>query len=194
MKQEIEKRLKTKWLGRNLYFYKSIDSTQKEIYRLIEKYKKIQNGTVIIAQEQTDGIGTHGRKWYTGKNKNISFSFVVYPNCPINKIDGFTVKIAECLMNTIKEKTGILLEIKEPNDLIYKGKKVAGILTTSNSIKENVKQIIIGIGVNVNEIYFPEEITNISTSLKIIKDKEIEREDIIACFLNNFEILYEKYI
>ena len=79
-------KLNTKWLGKETIYYKEIDSTQKEVWRRI-KNKNIDNGTLILADIQTDGIGTHGRKWYTSQEENIAFSFVIYPNIQIQKIE-----------------------------------------------------------------------------------------------------------
>ena len=187
MEKEIQENLTTKWLGKNLIYYANIDSTQNEIYRLIEKNKKLKNGTVVIADEQTDGIGTHGRKWHSGNKENILFSFIIYPDCSINKIKGFTIKIAECMVKVIKKVCDISLEIKQPNDLVYNGKKVGGILTQSITNKEKVKQIVIGIGLNVNGLIFPKELENIAISLRQIIKKKIPRENIIIEFLNLFE-------
>lgn len=194
MKDEILKNLRTNWLGKNIIYYKSIDSTQKEIYRRLEKNEKIENGTVILAEKQINGIGTHDRKWYSAKGENISFSFILYPNCTINKLEGFTIKISEILVNEIKKVCNASLQIKEPNDLVYKGKKVGGILTKSTTNKNKVKQIVIGIGINVNSTSFPEELQNTAISLKQIAKTDVKKEIIIANFLNSFEKFLKKYI
>ena len=70
------KNLKTKFLGRNSIYYKEIDSTQSEILRLIEN-KEAKNGTLVMADIQTNGKGTHGRIWHTDETNNIAFSFVI---------------------------------------------------------------------------------------------------------------------
>ena len=75
--------LKTKYLGKEIFEFKEIDSTQKEIWRKIEN-GSASNGCLVIAEKQTSGIGTHGRKWYTD-SKNITFSFSIFPNCNISK-------------------------------------------------------------------------------------------------------------
>ena len=194
MKQEILKELTTEWMGKNILYYQSIDSTQKEAYRIIRSGEKLENGTVIIAEEQTAGIGTQDRKWYSGKKENISFTFILYPNCSVKKIEGFTTKIAECFVKTIQKLYSICLEIKYPNDLVYNGKKVGGILTQSTTNKEVVKQMVIGIGINANGIIFPKKLENIAISLKMITGKEISREKVIAEFFNAFEKQYEAMI
>ena len=97
------KNLKTNYLGKINTFYKTIDSTQAEIWRLIDN-KNIQNGTLIMADIQTKGKGTHGRIWHTDESKNIAFSFFVETNCKSNLLDGITIEIDDILIKIFKEK------------------------------------------------------------------------------------------
>ena len=120
------KNLKTSFLGKDLLYFKSIDSTQKEMYRRINE-NKIKNGTVIWADIQTEGIGTHGKKWYTDEENNIAFSFFVEMNCNLENLNGITLEIAETVLKIFANKYNITLQIKEPNDIYYNGKKLGGI-------------------------------------------------------------------
>lgn len=134
--------LKTKFLGRNFKFYEAVDSTQSEIWRLVEN-GKIENGTLVMADIQTAGKGTHGRVWHTDEGKDIAFSFYIETNCLAQKVEGITIEIAECLVEIIKEKYGILLDIKFPNDITYNGKKIGGILTESKIKADTCKYIVV---------------------------------------------------
>ena len=111
--------LNTKVLGRNLMFFETLDSTQKKVKSL----KRPENGTIVIANEQTAGIGTHDRKWFTGTGKNIAMSFVLFPGCNIQKISSLTTSIAECITCAIEKVCGNKLDIKEPNDIYYRRQK-----------------------------------------------------------------------
>lgn len=177
------KNLKTKYLGRNLLYFETIDSTQTYLKTL----KEPPNGTIVIADKQTAGIGTHERIWYTGIGKNIAMSFVILPNCTIQAIQNLTVSIAECMIETLDFLYQIKLSIKVPNDIYYQGKKVGGILTESMSKGEQIEKIYIGIGLNVNQEKFEEDLSQIATSLKIEFKKEFVREEIIVEFLNRLE-------
>lgn len=179
------KNLRTDFLGRNCIHYKSIDSTQLEIWRCIEKQEK--NGTVIIADRQTNGIGTHGRTWYTDSSNNIAFSFFLEMNCHIKKIEKIQIRIAEILIQILNEKYNIYLKIKEPNDIVYKDKKIGGILVQTKIISEQVKFLIVGIGINTNSENFREEIKDIATSIKNEFNIQIDNIEIITEFLNRFE-------
>ena len=179
------KNLKTKFLGKNNLYYEKIDSTQSEIWRLTKK--NIANGTLVMAGIQTNGLGTHGRKWYTDMENNIAFSFYLEVNCNIKQIEGITIEIAETLVDIIKEKYNIKLEIKFPNDLMFNNKKIGGILTESKIIGEEVRFLIIGIGINTCQKEFNDEIKDIASSIKEEFNVEIDAEDIIAEFCNCFE-------
>ena len=190
MNIEKIKQAKTKYIGKNVIYFNEIDSTQTEAKRNVEKYS---NGTVIIADMQTAGRGTHGRVWHT-KTDNIAMTIILKPEININKLEGFTVAIAENIRQSIKELYGIELEIKLPNDLLLNKKKICGILTEVVTIKEIVKEIFIGVGFNVNESDFSSDISNIATSLYKETKQVYCREDIICKTLENIEQELEKRI
>ena len=183
------KNLTTNFLGRNSIFYKRIDSTQDEIWRRLKK-GKINNGTLIMADIQERGRGTHGRVWHTDEEKNIAFSFLIKPNCSINKIDGLTTDIAKIILNILKEEYKVELEIKKPNDIVYHNKKIGGILTETKLVSEQVKYLVVGIGINTIKMQFTDDIKELATSIKKEFKKEIEAQEFIAKFCNKFE----KYI
>lgn len=181
------KGLKTKCLGRNVLFFKSLDSTQTKI----KSIRQPLDGTLVIADNQVAGVGTHDRKWYTGNGKNIAMSFVLLPNCNIKNLEKVTICIAKCMVKVVKKLYGIELEIKRPNDLFFREKKVGGILTETVCKGELVKKIYIGIGMNVNQEEFPGNLAEIATSLKREFGKEFDRQELIVEFLNQFE---EKFL
>ena len=188
----IEKNLKTKYIGRNIIYLEEVDSTQKlakNVGATIGRpcSKEITNGTVIITNMQTKGIGTHGRVWYTEPNVNILMTIIVKPNCNISKLEGLTKKVATDIKEVIWNLYKIKLEIKEPNDLMLNNKKIAGILTETKLEKEMVKELFIGIGFNVNQESFPKEIEKIATSLKKEMKNNYSREEIIAEVLSKID-------
>lgn len=186
-------KLKTKALGRKLLYFEEIDSTQDEIWRLI-KNKSIVNGTLVITEIQTKGKGTHGRMWHTDEKGNIAFSFYLEMECNIKKIQNITVEIAQIIVDIFKENYGISLEIKSPNDIIYLGKKIGGILTQSKVISENVRYIVVGIGMNTNKKKFSEDIIDIATSIKKEFGIKVDRNKVISEFCNRFEEIVNKIL
>ena len=146
--------IKNKFLGKEIKYFEVLPSSHSYVKEM-DKKNEIQEGEIIFAERQTDGVGTHSRKWYTGKNNNLAFSFVLYPNCNIKNLDKLTIIIAESLVQAVKELYLITLEIKKPNDIIFQGKKLCGILTEGITEGEITKKVFIGIGFNVNETIFP---------------------------------------
>lgn len=191
--------LKTKYIGKNAYFFKKIDSTQSMIQRLIDK-KKIVNGMLIMCDIQTNGKGTHGRRWITDEKNNIAFSIYIESDCKINKIENITIDIANILINIFESLYNIKIEIRKPNDLYIKGKKVGGILTEVRTSNCNVKYIVIGIGINTVKENFNNNLPNcifneIATSIKNEFHTNINRNIIIEEFCNRFEkYLFENKI
>ena len=153
--------------------------------------RNIRNGSLIITKRQTLGIGTHGRIWHTD-SENITFSFVIFPNCNIKKIENLTYKIAEILKDIFKNLYEINLEIKIPNDLMIRNKKVGGILTETKLQGEIVKSLVIGIGINTKINEFPKELEEIATSIKKEFDIRIDNLEVITEFCNNFEEYLEE--
>lgn len=159
-------------------YYKEIKSTHLHA-------KEIQNkgDVVLIAEEQTAGIGTKGRKWHTGENKNIAMTIIKHPKCKISELEGITIKIAEDIKEVIKEMYGYELQIKIPNDLMLNNKKICGILTEVHTQGDKIEYLLISIGFNVNETEFG-EFNDIATSLKKEYQKEFNREEIIINIIN----------
>lgn len=146
--------------------YEKIDSTQKEVWRRIEK------SIIISADIQTDGIGTHGRIWYTTQKGNIAFSIGLELNKSINNLNNLTIEIAEIILEVFENLYQIKLQIKHPNDIMINNQKVGGILTETKLQGEIVKYLVIGIGINTNN-------EEISTSIKKEFGIEIENSKVI---------------
>lgn len=108
--EEIENQTKQK-----IKYYKEINSTH-----LYAKQIANQGDNILIAEVQTAGIGTKGRCWHTGKNKNIAMTIIKHPTCSVQKLEGLTTKIAEAIVEVIKELYDYELKIKIPNDLMLK--------------------------------------------------------------------------
>lgn len=178
--------LKTKYLAQKFDYYKTIDSTQDEIWRRIEN-KNIENGETVFSELQTASYGTHGRIWHTDETEDIAFSFAIQTNSQIESLAGMTLEIAQIFVNIFKEYD-INLQIKLPNDLYLNDKKIGGILCQTKIIGENVRYIVIGIGINIGKMNFSEDIKEIATSIKKeFPNKEINKLEIIAKFCNIFE-------
>ena len=164
--------------------FKTISSTHAY---LKENNSKYTENTVILAEEQTGGIGTKGRNWHTGSNKNIAMSMLFRPQKNVKNLEGLTIEIAKRIQKIMEQKYNIKLTIKKPNDLMLNEKKICGILTESNTIGNKINYVIISIGFNVNEDKFPNELENIATSLYKETGKEFNKQKIIEDFIKTLE-------
>lgn len=186
MNLEKIRNAKTEIIGKNIQYQEEITSTHMVAKQIANDSKN--QGLILLTELQTEGIGTHGRIWYTGKYKNIAMTIILKPNCTVNKFEGLTKTIAISMQETIKELYNYKLAIKEPNDLLLNGKKICGILTEINTVATKVNYLIISLGFNVNEEKFSDETRTIATSLKREYGIEFEREEIIKRFIEILEI------
>lgn len=177
--------INTKVIGNKIIYFEEMESTQIMAKELAEK--NIENGTIIITDNQTKGIGTHDRKWLTSKGKNLTFSIIIYPKCSIKKLETLTIDIANIIIDSIYQIYNVNLKIKEPNDIVFNEKKMGGILTQATSKGNKVKYLVIGIGFNVNQTKFNDEIKDSATSMKKEFGKEFDREEILKKFSKEFE-------
>ncbi len=139
---------KTKVIGRDIQVFEQTTSTNDVIEKLARD--GVQEGVVVFAESQTKGRGRLGRKWISPAHKGLWFSILLRPDLRPQETTQLTVASATALRRAIKNVTGLLPEIKWPNDLLIGGKKVAGILTEMSAEVDRVRHVILGIGVDVN--------------------------------------------
>ena len=132
--------------------------------------------------------------WHTDEKNNIAFSFFINANTDVKNLDGITIEIARIILQVFKNLYNIELQIKEPNDIVYDNKKIGGILTETNLVGSLVKNLVIGIGINTNQLYFSDDIKEIATSIKEKFGIEIDNELVISEICNLFEKEYFKRI
>lgn len=191
---EIQLGLKTKMLGRHIHFEQSVSSTQKIAKNLAAE--GCPEGTIVVADEQTNGRGRMARTWYSPSGTGIWMSMIIRPNIPVNLTPQLTLLTAVAIVQAIEELTPLNPSIKWPNDIMLNGKKIVGILTELQAEADQVHSVIIGTGINVNQKveHFPEELQNIATSLKIETGTTLERAQLIQMILLKFEELYSLYL
>ncbi|EFD05718.1 biotin--[acetyl-CoA-carboxylase] ligase [Peptostreptococcus anaerobius] len=185
---EISHRLKTSFMGQRVDYFKTIDSTNIQANKIASQSPE---GTVVLADEQTKGKGRIGRTWVSEQNKGLYFSTILKPDIALMQAPFITQLVAASLTKTFLD-LGIEISIKWPNDLIYKGKKVAGILTEMSAEIDHISYIIVGIGINLYKKDFEDEIKDKATSFAN-EGIEIDRIEFLRKFFPNFEDLYEKF-
>lgn len=191
-KEEVSLHLHTKWLGKELYCFESLDSTNLEIRRLGES--GADHGTAVITEEQTMGRGRRGRGWLGEAGSGIWMSFLLRPEIQAQNSSMLTLVAALAVEEAIRETTGIRSQIKWPNDVIVNGKKICGILTEMSLQMDEINYIVVGIGINVNIESFPQELKEKATSLQIEGGTKIKRAPLAAKVLECFEKYYEIFL
>lgn len=185
--------LNTKFIGNKIYYYDSIDSTNTEAKNLAEK--NADEGWLVIAEEQTRGKGRIGRTWQSPKKTGIWMSLVLRPNVEPREVPQLTQLAAAAIVKALT-KFDIEAKIKWPNDLIINGKKICGILTEMAGSIEQLNYIIIGMGINVNQILedFDEELREKASSIYIESGKKINRQALVGEILNSIEFYYNEFL
>lgn len=142
---EITDGLKTKQLGKKIYYFDSIDSTQN----FATSISKNQNegGTVVISEIQKAGKGREGRTWISPKG-GIWLSIVLRPSFDVGKVTLMPFAAAVALSNAIQKTLGITTELKWPNDLTLNGKKVAGMIIDASIESTRIESLVLGVGIN----------------------------------------------
>lgn len=173
--------------------YKSIDSTNKEAGRLLQTGEKL-HGTAILAFDQTDGHGQYGRIWHTEPGKHLALSIIIEPNnMQPADLPLLVMKTSLALVRALKKIDNSLHPlIKWPNDIYIDGKKLAGILIENSISSHKVQHCIIGIGMNVNETSFPDEIPN-GVSLSMLTKKNYVIKTIAAVVKNEILRIVEEH-
>ena len=191
---EIRFGLKTKFIGRNIHYEETVESTQKIAHLLA--YQDVPEGTAILADEQLSGRGRMDRKWHSPKYTGIWMSLILRPNIPLNNAPQLTLLTAVAVVQAIEECTKLIPEIKWPNDILINGKKVTGILTELQAEADRIHAIIIGIGLNVNQKKgdFPIELQDKASSLFIEHGESIQRAELIRSIFMQMEKLYLLYL
>jgi BirA family biotin operon repressor/biotin-[acetyl-CoA-carboxylase] ligase len=191
---EIHLGLKTKMMGRAIHFEETVTSTQKIAQSLAND--GVQEGTIVVADQQTNGRGRMSRAWYSPSGTGIWMSMIIRPNIPVNTTPQLTLLTAVAIVQAIEELTPLKPDIKWPNDIMINGKKVVGILTELQAEADQVHSVIIGTGINVNQKTddFPEDLQNIATSLLIETETSWERAQLIQTILLRFESLYSLFL
>ena len=169
------------------YLYKKVESTNNVAIRLIKKGN--QSG-IILTDQQTKGKGKGKNRWISLKGNLFISIFFEIEKKGIN-FKQYAILNAYLLKKILSKFSLKKIDIKWPNDLLFKGKKIAGILCEYHSRKNPA--VIIGIGINVNQIKFPAGLKDIATSLKLEFGKDINRTALIKSLITQLDLQYNKF-
>lgn len=190
---EIKSLLHTDWVAKEVLYFDTIDSTNTKAQELAEK--GYPSGTLVVADKQESGKGRRGRSWVSPSGTGIFMTLMIKPDINPNNASMLTLVAALAVAKAITSVTGEEAMIKWPNDIVVNGKKVCGILTEMNAQFDYINHIVVGIGINVHNESFPEEISQMASSLMIeAGGKRFHRAQIIAETMSYFEQYYDTFL
>ncbi len=191
----IQNRLKTEVFGQEVYAFDTIDSTNRFAKDLAKAGKA--EGTLVYSEEQTHGQGRWGKSWHSPRGKGLWFSLILRPkiDSSLSQLNGLGIV---SLVQLIGKKFDFVPQIKEPNDLLFHNKKLAGILVETSRKRNSISYAILGIGLNVNQRQkdFVPELQNQAISLQMVTNQIIDRltllSDLLVQLENNYLLLVNR--
>ncbi|PYV44538.1 MAG: biotin--[acetyl-CoA-carboxylase] ligase [Acidobacteria bacterium] len=186
--QLIRRELRTKVLGKSLYHYFQVESTNDVAHQLAQQ--GVAEGGLIVAEEQTQGRGRLGRDWYSERRVGIYLSLILRPILKPRHATIINLAAAVAVSQAIESTCSLSTDIKWPNDVLVNNKKCSGILTEMSADLDQIKYMIVGIGINVNHQSFPKSLQGRASSLFLEGGRRFSRIEIILALLRCFEDLY----
>jgi len=192
---KIRNNLNTEVIGRkNLIVCEETVSTNIDAFKLASQ--GAEEGTVLVAENQTGGKGRFGRSWLSVQGRGLYLSIILRPQIAPSKASGITIAAAVALSDTLDEFGIKNHEIKWPNDILINGRKISGILTEMKGDADKIDFIITGIGINLNtrpEDYHS-DVKKIAASVSDSRGGDIDRCAFLQSLLRNFERYYLNFI
>lgn len=187
----IKSKISVDTVGTEIIVMKSVDSTNNEIKRRASN--GAPSGLIIAAETQTAGKGRFGRSWESSKD-GLYFTALIRPELPPVEIPSVTLASGYAVCLAIRKYTGCDAKIKWPNDIIIGRKKICGILTEMAAQSDRLDYVAIGIGINVNNTVFADEIKHKATSLFLETGKKIDRTDFFAEVINSLDKIIKSFL
>ena len=170
--------------GRAIHWFPVVESTMQVASEL--SARGCPSGTVVGADEQTAGHGRYGRAWHSEANSGLYISVVLRLQIPAESLPAVTLALGLAATEAILSAAGVTCDLRWPNDVMAAGKKCCGIL-----VQLQDGAIIAGIGVNVNQTAFPEELQPLATSLRIVSGVPQSRELLLERLLESIDSFME---
>ena len=190
-KEKISENLETEEIGKEILCFRKVFSTNS-IAKFLANHNA-EDGTVLISEIQTKARGRSGKKW-EAPDGGIWMSLILRPQVPPARIGLITLATGVAIAKSIRS-LGLDAKIKWPNDVLIHGDKISGVLTEVNATFNEIDWIVVGIGIdsNISLEDFSEDIRPGTTTLTEELPAEIDENELIAIFLNEFEEVYKLY-
>ncbi len=189
----IQARLRSRVIARSLEVVGEVASTNDAV--MAAGRTGAAEGLAVLADRQTAGRGRLGRRWASPAGVGLYTSILLRPALPASDAPLVTLAAALAVAEAIQEASGLIAQLKWPNDVLVDGRKVAGILTEMASVEAWVSHIVVGIGINVNHgpADLPEEVREVATSIRVAAGRSIPRGDLAAAVYNGLDRWYQVF-
>ena len=189
--EEIRAGLATQLLGKHIVHFYDTSSTNNEAKRLAAD--DAVEGTIVVSEAQTLGRGRLNRGWFSPHGGGVWVSVILRPPFPPQEAPKCTLMAAVATVEAIREASGLNCGIKWPNDILWQGRKLVGILTEMSAEMDAINFVVLGIGINVSlqESDFPEELRNIGASVSMGAEREVSRVEVLQKLLERLEYWYQ---
>ncbi len=186
--------LSTRDFGRVMRYGEQVTSTNDVILDMAEA--SAPHGAVCLADEQTAGRGRRGYRWFSPPGCGIWASVLLRPRMSASRTPPLTLCSGAAVARALEAATGVTVEIKWPNDLLIRNRKVAGILAETRVTAADQPVVVVGMGINVNHTrdLFPDDLSDSATSLRIESGGPVPRQDLLMAVLASFESAYERFM
>lgn len=185
----VQPQLTTRELGRIYQAFARVDSTNRAARAWA--MEGASHGAAVCAAQQSQGRGRRGRGWESPPGEGVYLSVVLRPDMPIHTAARLTLPGALAVYRAL-EGMGVRSRIKWPNDVLINGKKICGILTEVSGQADALDWVVMGIGVNVLQTAFPQEIAHTAGSVLSLTGTRLSRAQLTAGILNELEPLYQQ--
>ncbi|MCK4579040.1 MAG: biotin--[acetyl-CoA-carboxylase] ligase [Candidatus Marinimicrobia bacterium] len=189
----VEEYLTTRELGRNITYYPFTDSTNDDMWELLDQ-GGATGGHVVVTDEQRHGKGRQGRPWFSAAGLALPFSVLLLPDLRLKQLGLLSLAAGVAVVRALHESR-VAVQLKWPNDIVAGELKVGGILTETRLVDEGPIAVQ-GIGLNVNELAedLAPEISDTAVSARMLSGSEIERELLLARTLGHLENILDNEI
>ena len=188
----LQQRLRGSLFGKRIYHFFKTDSTNRVALEL--GHAGEPEGAVVLAEEQTAGRGRAGHNWHSERATGIYATLLLRPRLAPVQAPLLTMMAGLSAHAAVQGVTGLSVDLKWPNDLLVREKKVGGILTEMHAEPSQVRFVIVGLGINVNQEKFPPELAKSATSLRVETGRLQSRLDVLVRFLRELESDYAEFL
>jgi BirA family transcriptional regulator, biotin operon repressor / biotin---[acetyl-CoA-carboxylase] ligase len=190
----VQRHLRSAVFGHRIFYYTTIDSTNERALELAAAEEP--EGSLVLAEEQTAGRGRRERSWFSAPFTGIYASLVLRPAIAAARAPLLTFMASVAVADALNEVAGLSARIKWPNDVLVGARKIAGVLGEMRGSHTEVREMVVGIGINVNQAAgdFPAALAGVATSVRVERGAALERAVLLASVLEGFERRYARFL